>query len=156
MEVLKYIGFGLFTLVLIAGVFLLYRFYIMGVESQNMAPNIGVENGRLADCPDTPNCVSSYAENTKQRVDPIHGSHGTMALIASYVQGWEEARLVTEGENYLHIEVKSALFGFIDDLEFYFDGALIQVRSASRVGHSDLNANRKRVESIRKMIAGRY
>ena len=156
MDVLKYGVLGVLVLLIIASVFLIYRFVALGAESRNMAPRLGVENGELAPCPDTPNCVSSYSVDRQHSIEAIHGGHGTMALLASYAQGWQEARLVTEKENYLHIEVKSSVFGFVDDLEFYFDGSLIQVRSASRVGHSDLNANRKRVEMIRNMIAGRY
>jgi uncharacterized protein (DUF1499 family) len=41
--------------------------------------------------------------------------------------------------------------GFVDDVEFFLDeGAnVIHVRSASRLGQSDLGVNRKRVETIR-------
>ena len=43
---------------------------------------------------------------------------------------------------------------FVDDVEFYFPPAesgkiMIQVRSASRVGHSDFGVNRERIEQIR-------
>ncbi|HEY9596037.1 MAG TPA: DUF1499 domain-containing protein, partial [Cyanophyceae cyanobacterium] len=41
--------------------------------------------------------------------------------------------------------------GFVDDVEFFLDdnANVIQVRSASRLGESDLGVNRKRIETIR-------
>jgi len=153
---MKYLGFTVVSFVLLALAFMAYRFYSMGLESRKEAPQLGVENGRLAVCPDRPNCVCSYERDDKHQIAPIHGGQGTMALIASHVQSWGGAELMTETENYLHIEVKTAVFGFVDDVEFYFDGSLIQVRSASRVGYSDLKANRKRIERIRKIVSGRY
>ena len=45
--------------------------------------------------------------------------------------------------------------GFIDDVEFYFDSnaEVIQVRSAARLGKSDLGVNRKRIDAIRAQLA---
>ena len=59
--------------------------------------------------------------------------------------------LVTEDQNYLHFECRSRLFRFVDDLEFLIDpdARVIQVRSASRVGYSDLGVNRARVNQVR-------
>ena len=46
----------------------------------------------------------------------------------------------------------SSVFGFVDDVEFYFDDCkkTIHVKSASRTGFYDLGVNRRRVEKIRK------
>jgi uncharacterized protein (DUF1499 family) len=66
------------------------------------------------------------------------------------------AKIVSSSEDYIHAEFRSKLFRFVDDVEFYFDAPrkLIDFRSASRVGHSDLGVNRKRMEEIReKFIA---
>ena len=62
--------------------------------------------------------------------------------------------IVTKTDNYLHAEATSQLLRFVDDLEIRVDEAerLIHIRSASRVGHSDLGVNRQRVESIRKLF----
>lgn len=59
--------------------------------------------------------------------------------------------MTKQTENYLHVEFKSAWFGFIDNVEFIFSSAQqIQVRSASRLGYSDFGVNRKRIiNSIR-------
>ena len=44
--------------------------------------------------------------------------------------------------------------GFIDDVEFFVnkDKGVIDVRSASRLGESDLGVNRERIESIRQAL----
>ncbi len=64
------------------------------------------------------------------------------------------ATFVVEEDAYWHIEFRSRLFRFVDDVEFLFDlaGKQIHVRSASRVGRSDLGVNRTRVEKIRALF----
>ncbi|MFP3434908.1 DUF1499 domain-containing protein, partial [Paraburkholderia sp. SIMBA_061] len=54
----------------------------------------------------------------------------------------------------LYAEFKSKLMGFVDDVEFHKDDVnqVINVRSASRLGKSDLGVNRKRVEEIRQQL----
>ncbi|MEN6507422.1 MAG: DUF1499 domain-containing protein, partial [Smithella sp.] len=66
--------------------------------------------------------------------------------------GMKRIKIVAEKEDYLHAEAKSLIFRFVDDVEFYFPAneKIIHVRSASRVGYSDMGVNRKRVEEIRK------
>jgi hypothetical protein len=67
------------------------------------------------------------------------------------VRALPRAVVVTATETYLHAEFRSAVFRFVDDAEFYADesAGVFQVRSAARVGSSDLGVNRKRVEEIR-------
>lgn len=62
------------------------------------------------------------------------------------------AKVVREKANYIHAECRTRFLRFVDDLEFLFDDndAVIHVRSASRVGYSDLGVNRKRVEQFRR------
>jgi len=61
-------------------------------------------------------------------------------------------RILEEQPGYLHAIFVSRLFRFVDDLELRLDegAGVIQVRSASRVGHSDFGVNRKRVERLRE------
>ena len=67
---------------------------------------------------------------------------------------FSEATLVTEKENYLHYEFTSFVFRFVDDVEFLVDVDQQQIdfRSASRVGHSDLGANAKRMRKITSLL----
>jgi uncharacterized protein (DUF1499 family) len=61
-------------------------------------------------------------------------------------------KIVEEKDDYLHAEARSLIFRFVDDVEFYLPAPekVIHVRSASRVGYSDMGVNRKRVEEIRR------
>ena len=74
-----------------------------------------------------------------------------MGLLIEAVSGMKRARIVAAEERYIHAEFTSALFRFVDDVEFLLDSETktIHVRSASRVGYSDLGVNRRRVEEIR-------
>ena len=117
--------------------------------------NLGVENGSLAACPDSPNCVSSRAKRESQQIAPFTYSGKTvvaMSRLREIVEAFPRARIVTQQGEYMHVEFTSAVFRFVDDAEFLNDPAesVIHIRSASRVGHSDLGANRRRVEQIRK------
>ena len=111
----------------------------------------------FAPCPDSPNCVSSLAENKKYFVEPIP-YHGEKAVaqyeLLEILRSFKRAHLVTIEENYIHAEFVSFIFRFVDDVEFYFDTAkkLIQVRSASRTGYFDFGVNHRRVEEIRKQF----
>ncbi|WP_458776288.1 DUF1499 domain-containing protein [Desulforhopalus sp. 52FAK] len=125
-----------------------------------MSPKLGVENGQLTPCSTKPNCVNSFAENTKQYIDPI-----VMAGTASEVKtgilnilnGLKNAKIITTEDNYIRAEFTSKIFRFVDDVEFYFPSTdtneiTIHVRSGSRVGHSDFNVNRKRIEMMREKL----
>jgi len=108
----------------------------------------------LKDCPDRPNCVSSIAKDQDRYVAPFAYACDRRKAIDVLVQVLSEqprATIIEKKEDYLHAEFRSRLFRFVDDVEFYFpvDQPLIHVRSASRVGYSDMGVNRKRVETLR-------
>jgi uncharacterized protein (DUF1499 family) len=116
--------------------------------------------GRLAPCPRSPNCVSSDAADAEHGIAPL-------ALAAPPAEAWRAAReavaalprtrIVSEGGDSLHAECRSALFRFVDDLELQLRPAegVIAVRSASRIGYSDLGVNRRRVEALRSALRAR-
>ena len=116
--------------------------------------NLGVVDGRLRGCPDSPNCVSTAA-NDESHHTPGFAFTGSVAdalnRLVHVMSQMPRTTLVTENQNYLHFECRSRLFRFVDDLEFLIDpdARVIQVRSASRVGYSDLGVNRARVNQVR-------
>jgi len=117
--------------------------------------NLGVVDGRLAPCPDSPNCVSTRAADPVHRIDPIAfdgPADQALARLKQAIGTIPRMRIVTEQNGYLHAEATSLIFRFVDDVEFLVAGAekYIHIRSASRVGRSDLGANRDRVEKIRQ------
>ena len=116
--------------------------------------SLGVRQGRLAPCPSSPNCVSSLADDEMHRVAPLPFSGTAAAAIdrlAGTVRSLPRASVITATDTYLHAEFRSAVFRFVDDVEFLADesAGVIHLRSASRVGTSDLGVNRRRVETIR-------
>ena len=115
--------------------------------------NIGIINGRLAPCPESPNCVSSFATDEIHRIEPLIA---TLADVEQVLRGLAEANIIEVADGYLYAEFTSRIMGFVDDVEFQADpaGGLINVRSASRLGYGDLGANRNRIESIRASLTG--
>ncbi len=116
--------------------------------------NLGIQAGRLASCPSSPNCVSSYSEDAEHGIAPLtydSSAEEAIANLKTIINSEDSAKVVEESENYLYAEFTSSLMGFVDDVEFYLDpeANVIQVRSASRLGQSDLGVNRERIETIR-------
>jgi uncharacterized protein (DUF1499 family) len=117
---------------------------------------------RLAPCPDTPNCVASDAPGADHRVeafalDPRVEPAVAWAGVREAVAALPRTRIVDEAPGYLRAECRSRLFRFVDDLELELrtPEREIAVRSASRVGRSDLGVNRARVERLRALLRER-
>jgi len=110
----------------------------------------------LAPCPESPNCVSSQAAESDHEhyIEPFRFSGDPAEAwqrLKAAVLAEKRVTVMVEQSNYLRAEMRSLLFRFVDDIEFFLasDKNLIHVRSASRVGYSDFGVNRKRVERIR-------
>lgn len=116
--------------------------------------NLGVHGGRLTECPATPNSVSTQTGSPDHRMTPIPfvGSitDEVEKIKQTVAKSFPRARLIAERDGYLYYEFSSLLFRFIDDVEFLVDDRTreIHFRSASRVGHSDLGANRRRMMQL--------
>jgi len=120
-------------------------------------PGIGVKDGRLMPCPNSPNCVSSYETDASHYMEPLTYSgsrESARNVVLSILDGMLDVNIVASQDDYIHVEFRSKIFRFVDDVEFQFVEAqsVIQVRSASRVGYSDLGVNRKRMEQIMKLF----
>lgn len=120
--------------------------------------NLGLKEGRLAPCPNSPNCVSTQSTDAKHGIDPIvytTSMEEARARLEKIVRAMPRTKVVRQEEDYMHLECSSRLFRFVDDVEFWFDDAnkVIHCRSASRKGYSDLGVNRKRVEQIREQFS---
>ena len=145
---MKLIGIILLALIVLAAGGMLF----LAQQSKNgKAP--GLANGTLAPCPSSPNCVSSEAGTPE--------SHAVAPLPAS---SWDElpaliadmnGEIVVQQEDYIAAEFATPTLKFVDDVEFRKADDAVHVRSASRVGHSDLGANRKRVEAMREKLGGK-
>ena len=122
------------------------------------APRLGLKDGHLRPCPDSPNCVFSNATDAAHRVAPFQlqaaASPRVWKALQKTVATLPGAQITTATDNYLHAECRSAVFGFIDDLELQLQPQQnqIAVRSAARLGYYDFGVNRKRTEELRRRL----
>lgn len=128
--------------------------FILPTASWAAVSGLGVNNGRLSSCPASPNCVVSQDADAKHAIDPIpyHLDRDKAREVLIKVLGVvPRTEIVEQTDNYIHALSKSRIFKFVDDVEFYLppNEPVIHVRSASRLGDSDLGVNRRRVEQIR-------
>lgn len=112
----------------------------------------------LQACPSSPNCVSSDSETEQHQIAAIQPKTSldkTWTAIVEYIQQTPRFALIEQQDNYLKAEATTMIMRFTDDVEFEKRPAdnVIAVRSASRIGHSDLGANRKRIEAIRTHLS---
>lgn len=121
--------------------------------------DLGVSAGKLKPCPDTPNCVNSQAVG-RSAILPIAFRGDAAAAwraLQEVLAGMDRLQVVEHKDNYMRAEARSRMLGFVDDLEFFLDveASVIHVRSASRLGYSDLGVNRARIEQVRGRIIAR-
>jgi uncharacterized protein (DUF1499 family) len=139
------------------------RLVIMGIWASLLSAcagerpqTLGVHDGRLSSCPSSPNCVISQGDPGSHYIAPLTLS-GDPALAFRQLRALLAARadttIVVEEPNYLRVEFRTTFF--VDDGEFLLseEGRRIEIRSASRVGYSDLGKNRARLEEIRRGLA---
>ncbi|MFX0083502.1 MAG: DUF1499 domain-containing protein [Candidatus Hodarchaeota archaeon] len=117
---------------------------------------IGLIDGKFHPCPKSPNCVSTQSSDEKHKIEPIKyegGLEEAKSKIITIIKSLKRSKIITETENYLHIEFRTAVWRFVDDVEFFFDDTekIIHFRSAARLGYSDLGVNRKRMENIKEL-----
>ena len=140
-----------------AGGLTLIALLAAGCSGGQAPTNPGLNESRLAPCPASPNCVSSLASAESQRVEALRYSGEVtqaQSRLLGVLKGMERVHIVRVEEAYIHAEFRTALLGFVDDVEFLFDPpGTIQMRSASRLGYSDFGVNRQRVAAIRARFA---
>jgi len=148
----RILGVGLGLLALIA-----LGLFVLGACASSVAG--GLVGGSLAPCPSSPNCVSSEpGADEDHRVEPFVYEGDGRAVLARFVELVAElprVELVTREPDYAHAAFTTKWMRFTDDVELRLDEAasVVHVRSASRLGHSDLGKNRARVDELRPLFA---
>ncbi|MEM6476832.1 MAG: DUF1499 domain-containing protein [Pseudomonadota bacterium] len=123
--------------------------FYLGQMSKAGTP-LGLSDGQLAPCPESPNCASSEAGTESEKlVNMLPDTSWSLLPVVIVKQGGE---IVTEDEDYIAATYTSGFFGFVDDIEFRKSEDGVHVRSASRVGYSDAGANKARIEKLRETI----
>lgn len=145
------------TLLVLAAIALLIVVVLAGLSLlSRRAPEHGLVKGQLRDCPSSNNCVSSEQPDSRAYIPPLNASdperdfeRARQAVLAMGGTVHEQT------EDYLWATFQTPVFRFVDDLELRLapgDGK-IHIRSASRVGRSDLGKNRERIERLREQFA---
>lgn len=112
----------------------------------------GVSEGTLTACPSSPNCVGSEGNDEDHSFDRLK-YQGTpeqaKEKLMSVLNAYPNTKIVLNKENYIQAEFTTSIMRYVDDGEFLIDEEGIQVRSASRIGYSDMGKNRSRMEEIK-------
>jgi uncharacterized protein (DUF1499 family) len=131
--------------------------FIFGGCSGTRPDEIGIDPSGLRGCPKSPNCISSEAKDEQHAIEPFRlkgDTNTSWTLILDEIASMPRWTTVTATDSYIHVECKSRIFRFVDDLELYFNSSkgIISIRSASRIGYSDFGANRRRIELLRSEL----
>ena len=125
---------------------------------------------QLAPCPSSPNCVCSDEPSESNQyiapilstgLDPVNGEalsseeggQKLLAAIASYLENHDEFKIIERTDHSLKVEATTSILRFVDDIDMQVRGERIYVRSASRLGYSDLGKTRRRIEKVRTAMA---
>ena len=110
--------------------------------------DLGVRQGHLAPCPSPAHCA--------REVWPVRDPSAALVALLPAVLSLDGVEVVETGDDYIHATATSRLFGFVDDLEVHADadGGVIEVRSVSRLGDSDLGVNARRLAALRRSLPG--
>lgn len=120
--------------------------------------NLGINQGFLSPCPSSPNCIVSEETDETHYIEPISYNsdrNTAKSILRKVLSVVPNTIIIEDNDNYIRTESRSKIMGFVDDAEFYFpeDDKIIKIRSASRLGESDLGVNRRRLEQIRLAMA---
>jgi uncharacterized protein (DUF1499 family) len=116
--------------------------------------NLGVRNGKLAPCPNSPNCVSTQSQDPRHQIDPIPYTTSpaeAKAALVQIIRSMERTQIIRDDPTYIHAEFRTKGMGYVDDVEFTLDqhAGVIHFRSSARLPYHDWGVNRKRMEDIR-------
>jgi uncharacterized protein (DUF1499 family) len=99
------------------------------------------------------------SEDANQQIAPIPldiPAGEAMSRLEAIIRTMPRSRIISAQDHYLHVEFRSWLLQFVDDVEFLIDEptATIHFRASARTGYSDLGINRRRLEEIRQRYKG--
>ena len=108
----------------------------------------------LPECGWLPNCVNSQSGRGVQASEPLSANAEQWQQLKTWIAQQEDWEITVDDGNLIQAIVKTPLMRFRDDIQLLFvpDEQLIQVRSSSRLGFSDIGANARRVETLRDQL----
>jgi uncharacterized protein (DUF1499 family) len=124
-------------------------------KNLSMPKTTGLVHGRLQPCPKRPSCVCCCHDEKVHYIAPLpFSSEETLDQIQGYLCKHYITQVVQRTPDYLHVVITTPVLRFKDDVEFAVDRErdVVRVRSASRVGYSDVGVNRARIEALRTFL----
>jgi uncharacterized protein (DUF1499 family) len=108
----------------------------------------------LPECGWLPNCVNSQSGRGAQASEPIRANAEQWQQLKAWIARQEDWEITVDDGYFLQAIVETPTMKFRDDIQLLFlpDEQLIQVRSSSRLGLSDMGTNARRVETLREQI----
>lgn len=137
-------------LILLTAIFAVYFFG--AAKNSAKLPSPTLIDGKLPPCGSKPNCVNSTANpESEHYIAALETTALTLEDLQDVVEN-TGGQIISAENNLLTAVYQSAVIGFTDDLLLHITDDQIEVRSSSRVGYSDMNVNRKRVEQLRQLL----
>lgn len=119
------------------------------------APEQPGTNAVLPPCGMLPNCVNSDSGIGGSAIAPLQATVDQWQALKRWLAQQDDWTITAETADFVQAVVKTPLMQFRDDVQLSFkqQAGDIQVRSSSRLGISDMGANRRRIESLRAHLA---
>jgi len=144
-------------IIIIAAVAFAAKLYSEGQKSITMKKPELIKDGVFLPCPDKPNCVCSMDDpgDKEHYLAPVSSEQNPISKILGIFEDNKQYTVIEVTDSMIRAEFKSKIFRFVDDVIFLYDpeAKLLHFRSSSRVGYSDMGANRKRIYAILKQLA---
>jgi uncharacterized protein (DUF1499 family) len=126
---------------------------VIGLNACTSAPGRPATMAALPECGLLPNCVNTGSGNAG--VEPLAASQKKWQALKLWLAQQPNWTIIINDGDFMQLTAKTPTLGFIDDIQLLFipEQQLIQVRSSSRLGISDLGTNARRVEALRKQLS---
>jgi len=109
----------------------------------------------LPQCGWLPNCINSQSGRGAQASEPISANAEQWQQLKAWIAQQQDWQISVDDGNFLQAIIKTPIMKFRDDIQLLFlpEDQLIQVRSSSRIGISDLGTNARRIKTLRDQLA---
>lgn len=126
---------------------------ILGLSACTSAPEKPASMTALPECGWLPNCVNTGADNSG--VPPLAASREQWQALTLWLSRQPNWEIINRDGNFMQLTSTTPTLRFTDDVQLLFipEQQVIQVRSSSRLGISDMGTNARRVEALREQLA---
>lgn len=128
----------------------------LALSACTAAPSYTGAGHQLPPCGSLPNCVNSDSGQGRQAIAPIQATPVQWQALQRRIAEQKSWTIVEKHDDFVQFTAISATFKFRDDVQLLYkpQQALLHVRSSSRLGISDMGANRQRMELLRTIVMG--